>query len=488
MRRILVADDEPYFQELIRETLEADYSVETTGTSREALTLARTTKPDLIILDMDMPDSRGADSCRELKNDPETKSIPLILLTRRSDRDLMIEGLYAGADDYVCKPIHAPELLARIKSHLRSKECYSDLDRDELFLLLELYETISSSRNPVKILDTIVNKMADVIEVERCSIVSIDASGEVRVRASNDLSYGSELTLNLAKYPEIEYALTHRTEIVVNDIKRDPMMEHVREDVQDLEFKSIVVVPIIRNESVIGTFFLRTAHQLPESEADKVLRLCRLVANVSANSLENAILFESLETARYCLEEMAERDGLTGLLNHQTFYTRLEHELSRAKRYDTDLSCIFVDVDDFKQVNDVHGHLAGDDVLKQIARVMRHAARESDIIGRYGGDEFVVVLPQTSSDGATDLARRIHEQVREIRIKPMVSHRVSISVGVATLDRDVIMSADELVQLTDGAMYGAKKLGKDQIHVLGSPHGATATEPSDAEVELARKS
>ena len=118
---------------------------------------------------------------------------------------------------------------------------------------------------------------------------------------------------------------------------------------------------------------------------------------------------------------------------------------------------------------------------------MRHVARESDIIGRYGGDEFAIVLPQTSSDGATDLARRIHQRVHEIRIKPIVGHRVSISVGVATLDHGDIMSADQLVQLTDTAMYGAKKLGKDQIQVLGNPYRPTATEPSDPEVELAQE-
>ncbi len=138
-----------------------------------------------------------------------------------------------------------------------------------------------------------------------------------------------------------------------------------------LDYNSIVVVPIIKKENVIGTFFLRTASPLKDGITDRIFKLCQLVVNISASALENAILFESMKTAQEFFKEMSIRDGLTKLYNHRHFYNRLEEEFSRALRYESPLSLVFLDIDGFKRVNDTYGHSNGDKVLKQIGDFIR---------------------------------------------------------------------------------------------------------------------
>ena len=241
-------------------------------------------------------------------------------------------------------------------------------------------------------------------------------------------------------------------------------MEPVWGEIRELSDNSVFVVPIIKKESVIGTFFLRTASPLKGSVTDRVYKLCQVVANISGNALESAILFETMKTAKEYLEEVAIRDGLTRLYNHQHFYTRLEQEYSRAKRYKHSLSCLFLDVDDFKKLNDTYGHVTGDVVLKQIGVLIKHVLRGSDVAARYGGEEFTLLLPSTDRDGALDLAERLLEMIRIHSFEELNGGQVTVSIGLSTYsqERDV-QSAGELVHLADKAMYQAKAMGKDRV-------------------------
>ncbi|HEY7746453.1 MAG TPA: GGDEF domain-containing protein, partial [Desulfuromonadales bacterium] len=178
---------------------------------------------------------------------------------------------------------------------------------------------------------------------------------------------------------------------------------------------------------------------------------------------ENATLFESMKTAREFLEEMSIRDGLTRLFNHRHFYNRLDEEFSRAIRYKTPLSLIFFDIDDFKMVNDTCGHTHGDEVLRRIGRIIRNVIRESDVAARYGGDEFAVLLPNTSADGALDLANRLQSIIHEHPFEDLKVEKVTTSTGVATFTHGNLQSFDELVRLADQAMYMSKVKGKNRV-------------------------
>jgi two-component system cell cycle response regulator len=193
---------------------------------------------------------------------------------------------------------------------------------------------------------------------------------------------------------------------------------------------------------------------------------------MSSNALENAGLFELMMSKQRFLEELALRDGLTSLYNHQHFYTRIEEEFSRAMRYGMPLSCLLFDIDNFKNVNDRYGHVCGDEVLRHIGRMLNNLIRESDIAARYGGEEFAILLPNATVEGALDLANRLRTAIGEIVVAETDGTKITVSIGITTFVDGNMHSYEQLIKLADEAMYQSKKMGKDRITVAaGSPAG-----------------
>ncbi len=462
-KKILIVDDEPFFREILKDIFNEQFDIIEAEDGDEAVSLSHQHLPDLIIMDVEMPRKNGIEACKILKNEIKTRKIPIILFTARTKKKDMVLGLKAGADDYITKPVYIPEIIARVEAHLRTKDHYSDLEYKDLRFLLEVTENISAIRNPMAILRLIVEKMEEIIDVARCSIISINDKGETIVKASNDLGWHEELILDLSKYPEIQKSFESKQAVIINDIKNDPLMDTVREQTKNLGYNSIIVIPVVKKESVIGTFFLRTVSPIKDGITDRVYKLCQLIANISANALENAILFESVQEAQEYFEEISIRDGLTSLYNHRHFYDRLEEEFSRASRYGSPLSLVFFDIDNFKRINDLYGHTRGDQILKKIGQLIKSVARESDIPARYGGEEFAIILPNTAKEGAFDLANRMHSIIRNHKFENLPDEQITISSGVSTLVNKNVQSFNELVHLADNGMYTAKHQGKDKV-------------------------
>jgi diguanylate cyclase (GGDEF)-like protein len=159
------------------------------------------------------------------------------------------------------------------------------------------------------------------------------------------------------------------------------------------------------------------------------------------------------------LEELATTDELTSLKNRRAFSKSLKLEMQRSTRYFTPLSLLMLDVDRFKAYNDSFGHLEGDDVLRQVARILEESARKTDVAARYGGEEFALILPNTDKQGAVALAERIREGVSEVA---WTLRQITISIGVATLDPEAMEEAD-FVSVADQALYAAKSKGRDRV-------------------------
>jgi diguanylate cyclase (GGDEF)-like protein len=175
----------------------------------------------------------------------------------------------------------------------------------------------------------------------------------------------------------------------------------------------------------------------------------------------------SLEEANGQLRDMAVRDSLTGLYNRRHFSELIERLFAEATRYQTDLTCLMLDLDNFKRVNDSLGHQTGDRLLQMTAEVIRESVRESDIPVRFGGDEFVVLLPRTSSADARSLAERMLRNFRDVLAKEVPEANIaSLSIGLASREEDQPMQAMDLVHLADEALYLAKAGGKNRITVL----------------------
>lgn len=303
LRTILVADDEPVNRALIQRRLEREgYRVLTAKNGSEAVRMTKESLPDLVILDIMMPEMDGLDACRLIKDSEETRDIPVIFLSARDETEMKVSGLTLGANDYISKPFKAEELLARVHVAIRLKR-----ERD----------------------------------------------------------------------------------------------------------------------------YLRTSAEEASARAEVA-------------------------------QERAMTDALTGLLNRYGLQHVLAREHAEARRYNRQLSCLMIDLDKFKSVNDTYGHSAGDYVLRQVAFILRESVRASDTVFRYGGEEFLVLLPETDLDGAAALAEKIREAAAS---HPFVEgarlFRLTLSVGVSSLCAGE--SGNDMIARADMALYHAKEKGRDRV-------------------------
>ena len=191
-----------------------------------------------------------------------------------------------------------------------------------------------------------------------------------------------------------------------------------------------------------------------------------LVARVNIH-LRLRELYEAVQEQNRQLQEMANRDGLTGLYNHRYFHEQLAQDFLRAKRYHENLSCVLLDIDFFKKFNDTYGHQTGDVVLKALASVIEGCTRESDLAARYGGEEFALVLYHTEGAAAYEAAERLRQDVESNEVQDNGNMlRVTISLGIATFPNERIHDSKELIECADQALYKAKDNGRNRAEVF----------------------
>ncbi len=304
-QRILVVDDHPDNIEIIDARLSSrGYLIDTARNGEEALSKVRDDPPHLILLDVMMPLMDGFEVSRRIKRDPSLPFIPIILVTARGETEDKVEGLDAGADDYLTKPINFPELEARVRSMLRIKRLQDELDRKN----------------------------------------------------------------------------------------------------------------------------------------------------------------RELERANEQLRELSITDGLTGLFNHRHVHQLLHDEYERSKRTGDPIAVVMLDLDRFKQLNDTHGHPTGDVVLAETARMLQETAREVDMIGRYGGEEFIAILPEADEEAAALLAERVRSTVEAHEFQDGDKRiRMTVSAGVTSAIGGRLARPDELIRQADKALYRAKDSGRNQV-------------------------
>ncbi len=297
---VLVVDDEPANISVISQCLIKQFKIKVSKTGKKAFQILEKDLPDLILLDIMLPDIDGFSICKKLKSDPRTQDIPIIMVTGKTDAVDVISGLELGAADYITKPFNHGILLARVNTHIRIK-----------------------------------------------------------------------------------------------------------------------------------------------------------------------MIWDQLQEKNRLLEEMSRKDGLTGLYNHRSFQERLAEEFGRASRYGHDLTCVLLDVDYFKKVNDTYGHQAGDMILVSMATLLKNSIRDADIAARYGGEEFTLILPDTpSADAAAAICERIKDKIESsVFDHEGTSIKVTVSMGVAGVQENSPKKPGQLIKLADEALYRAKKEGRNTIIV-----------------------
>ena len=320
--------------------------------------------------------------------------------------------------------------------------------------LIEIVRAVNATLDPSKIGDLIVDRAAAWVPAPCWAVVSTDLSGQSSVLADRGLTP----EMGPAVYAVAQWVMHHNEEFVSADLSSDSR-------VKDPAVGSVVAFPLScrgrRVGALMGLDYLPS--QRPPNLVPSMLRAVRILLEPASVALDNALLLKRAEA-------LSVTDDLTHLYNSRYLNLVLRRETKRASRSGRPLSLLFIDLDGFKSVNDTHGHLFGSRALVEAAAVIRSSARETDVVARFGGDEFALVLPDTGGDGAYAVGERIRERIAAHRFLAADGLDIHLtgSVGVATLP-DVAASAEELVQAADKAMYHVKDSGKNGIHAAVAP-------------------
>ena len=485
-KKILLIEDSPIQLKSIELTLsKLEHEIYTATNAIEGIELVYQTVPDLIISDIIMPQINGYQLCRLLKNDDGIKKIPVILLTQLNEKLDSFWALKAGADCFITKGNNQEEFLSQVTTFLRGTETISEEERQQI---------IKDKKSENKDLQTRINNLLDQSLIESTIINEFRNLSEfiysTRILSKElfSLAY-SLIDFNAAciffnerddkkkKYLQLSVQNASIEESVLMDIKKDffsevfPDTYKKEESNYDIEivdsvinvhnkadnfsaFHSRLVIPIAYANKVIGG--IAFYHLKPE--------------RLNHNKIFEIIVKELkiLMRIKWLYSEtkyLAIIDGLTGLYNRRFFQQTLEREFARSKRHKTCLSLAMFDIDHFKRVNDMYGHQFGDKVLAEISKIIKSSLRKTDYIARYGGEEIILILPETTTAQAHIPIERIREKIESRDfMNGNDAVKITISCGISEVEADV-NNQEELLARTDKALYESKRAGRNKTTI-----------------------
>lgn len=313
-----------------------------------------------------------------------------------------------------------------------------------------------------RIADICIDDIPSLIGAKLASLYVLDENSDILHLEKNNHPFLINNIVSLNQNPPSPMVAAVRSKelLIVNDSENGsgPKIGGIdRVFSKNYQTKSCIIAPLICHSRVVGVLNMSEKADGGGFTGEDVA-IVELFRQLIGASIGNINLFEKSQ-------RQAKTDGLTGMLNHRTFYETLESELRRAQRYGGKLSIIMADIDNLKPINDNLGHRAGDLAIKQISRQLSACIRQIDMAARYGGDEFAVILPNTSLTDAAMVAERM---VKMVRSTPMIWEQnkmnLSISVGVGQYSGDCC--AGDVAKATDDALYAAKQAGKGRVYVF----------------------
>ncbi len=474
--RILYMEDDPGLARLFEKRLErAGYIVDIARNGEEGLAMYEAGSYDVVATDQQMPVHTGLDVIRIMA--AQGPLPPMIMVTGTGSERIAVEAMKLGAGDYVVKDVEGgylsllPTVIEQVlqRRRLVEEKQRAEAERERLLVaereqrllaetLAEVTLAITSLTSHEAVQDEILRQVQRIVPYCTANIALWEGDTLRVVRWRGYEAFGGEelvssLVQTLDDLTVDLEVIQSGQPLVIPDTRQKPSWVVFEETAW---IRSYLALPICLHDRVLG--LLRLDGDTPGGFSAEDAKRLQPLANAAAIALENARLFGEVQ-------RLAITDGLTGTYNRRHFFELAEREIERGRRYGHAVSAIMLDIDHFKQVNDTYGHATGDQVLRAAAERCSESIRDVDILGRYGGEEFVVVLPATDLSGALSTAERLRQCVAET---PIPTDRgdvtITISLGVASNIQD---NGDLAVLLNraDAAMYAAKQAGRNRVAV-----------------------
>ena len=448
--RLLVVDDILANRRLMQAKLEAKYyTVLMAENGQQALDITRAEKPDIILLDVMMPGMDGYEVCRRLKSDPETAHIPIVMLTALSETVHRVRGLEAGADDFLTKPVDDFALMARIGALSRYNAVAQELRTREAFGknagALSEEESLALERGAnILLIDSSPHTIKTIrkpLEEAGHHVMTLNETGQSGGKGTTNLDIVL-LGLSFQTFDPLRLCAHFRTTDATRALSIIAMASNsdraLAAQALELGASDIIQTPVEPEE-----LLARVATQAKRRRYVDILR----------RRVDRGL-------------ELSVVDQLTGLYNRRYMTNQLALWMKRAATGGNDLAVIAVDIDHFKQVNDRYGHDAGDRVLQQFSDRIQASVRPKDIVCRPGGEEFLVIMPETATGLAGQAAERIRKAIAaepfELDALGDKTLSVTVSAGIAEF-RGSEDTVSDMLSRADRALYFAKQSGRNRV-------------------------
>ncbi len=448
--RVLVVDDLPANVKLLEARLSAEYfDVVTAVSGVEALGICERAECDVVLLDVMMPDMDGFEVCRRLKTNPVTHHIPVVIVTALDQSSDRVRGLEAGADDFLTKPVSDVALIARVRSLSRLK-----LMTDELRMRAVTSRDIGIE-SPER------DAVADAGLGGRILIVDDRAASSERIAGMLMEAHTVEIEANPNE--AVFHAAEGNYDLLIVSLGLDNF-DGLRlcSQVRSLErTRNVPILAIADAES--NTRLVRGLEIGVNDYLTRPVDKNELMARVRTQIRKKRYTERLRDNVQMSIE-MSITDALTGLFNRRYMESHVGTLVEQASTRGKPLTVLVLDIDYFKSINDTYGHDAGDDVLREFSIRIKKSIRGIDLACRYGGEEFVVVMPETDMAVATLVAERLRRRIAGEPFPIQQGSRaveVTISIGIAALGRNE--NAAAVLKRADQALYRAKRDGRNRV-------------------------
>jgi two-component system cell cycle response regulator len=442
--RILVVDDVPANTRLMEAKLAREYyRVRSLNEGAATLAAAAEWQPDAILLDVMMPGMDGYEVCRRLKRMPDIAHVPVIMLTALTETEERVRGIEAGADDFLTKPVDDDHLFTRLASLVRLKRLL-----DEWRVRARTLRDLGMAAEP---------PLAPQLAGSRALLVTDDAEEAQLLKQALLLDGVGSFH---ARGPEEAVAALGDTPpdliVIALGLAEDGalrLLAEVRAGVATREIPVLVLAEPGLRPRMLRAIELGASDTVPSPVEDAELRAR------ARNQIRRKLVQDRLRADLGMALEQAVTDPLTGVFNRRYLRRHLQGLLA-GRAPGVEVAALVLDLDHFKAVNDQHGHAAGDEALRAVARTLRANLRAVDTVARYGGEEFVVVMPATTEAEAAVAGERLRQAVAE---QPAIgATRITVSIGVAVSCREE-ETPETLIGRADQALYGAKRAGRNRV-------------------------